>query len=128
MLDDLLELAKARLGRAGWQDDASEADRLAREHAPDERVIGWVSGRDDDEALLWVATDRRVLLLAQEMGRRAVTVLSYPELHEVWVALERGGAKVRLYATGRKYSLDDAAPDDARRFHAEVERVRGRLT
>ena len=128
MLDDLLELAKARLGRAGWQDDASEADRLAREHAPDDQVVGWVSGRDDDEALLWVATDRRVLLLAQEMGRRAVTVLCYPELHEVWVALERGGAKVRLYATGRKYSLDDAAPDDARRFHAEVERVRGRLT
>lgn len=128
MLDDLLELAKARLGRAGWQDDASEADRLARELAPDDQVVGWVSGRDDDEALLWVATDRRVLLLAQEMGRRAVTVLSYPELHEVWVALERGGAKVRLYATGRKYSLDDAAPDDARRFHAEVERVRGRLT
>ena len=125
MLDDLLELAKARLSRTGWQDDASEADRLVCEHAPGDHLVAWVSGRDDDEARLWVATDRRLLLLAQELGRRTVTALRYPELQEVWVALERGGARVRLYAAGRKYSLDDAAPEEARRFHAEVERVRG---
>ena len=65
MLDEMLDIAKARLTRIGRPREAEEAERLVAERAPGEAPARWVSGRDDDEYLLWVATEGRVLLLEQ---------------------------------------------------------------
>ena len=124
MLDEMLDIAKARLTRIGRPREAEEAERLVAERAPGEAPARWVSGRDDDEYLLWVATEGRVLLLEQDVRRRNVSQLGYANLHDVHFTREQFGAKVRLYAAGQKYVLEGA---DVTRAEDFVNWVRDRL-
>lgn len=124
MLDDMLDTVKARLARVGRPSDAEEAESLVAERAPGEGPARWVSGWDDDEYLLWVATEGRVLLLEQGFRRRTVSQLRYVKLHDVQFTREQFGAKVRLYAAGQKYVLEGA---DVARAEGFVNWVRDRL-
>lgn len=124
MLDDMLDIAKARLSRVGRPSDAEAAEALVAERAPGETPARWVSGRDDDDYLLWVATEERLLLLEQEGHRRKVFELAYSQIHEAHVSPDRWGARVRLYAGGRKYALEGA---DTARAEGWLQWVRDRI-
>ncbi len=116
MLNEMLDDVKARPFGVGRPDEEAEAEILVAERAPGEAPARWVSGRDDDEYLLWVATEGLVLLLEQDFRRRTVSQLRYANLHEVHCTSESSGAKVRLYAAGQKYVLEGADVDQAEGF------------
>src|SRR5690606_9050723 len=124
MLDDMLDIAKARLSRVGRPSDAEASEALVAERAPGETASHWVSGRDDDDYLLWVATEGRILLLEQEGLRRKIFELPYAQIHEAHVSRDRWGARVRLYSGGRKYALEGADPA---RAEAWLQWVRDRI-
>lgn len=110
MLDDFLDIARSRVSRVGRPPDAEEAEALVAERAPGEAAARWASGRDDADYLLWVATEGRVLLLEQDGLRRKVFEVAYSQIHEAHVSQGRWGARIRLYAGGRKYALEGADP------------------
>lgn len=124
MLDDILDIARSRLSRVGRPPDAEEAESLVAERAPGEAAARWTSGRDDEDYLLWVATEGRVLLLEQDGLRRKVHELAYSQIHEAHVSRDRWGARIRLYAGGRKYALEGA---DTARAEALVQWIRDRM-
>lgn len=116
--------AMVRAPRPSRPDDTADAEALVAEWAPGEAPVRWVGGREDEATLLWVATEGRVLLLVREYHARKVTEVRYTELHEVHWTRDRQGARVRLYAAGRKFALEGADPTRAEGF---VQWVRDRL-
>lgn len=124
MLNDMRLTAPVRPRHPSRPDDAPDAEALVAERAPGETPARWVGGREDEATVLWVATEGRVLLLEREYHARKVTEVRYPELHEVHWTRDRQGARVRLYASGRKFALEGADPARAEGF---VQWVRDRL-
>lgn len=124
MLNDMRVTTPVRPLRPARPDDAADAEALVAERAHGEAPARWVGGREDEATLLWVATEGRVLLLEREGRGRKVTEVRYPELHEVHWTRDRQGARVRLYAAGRKFALEGADPARAEGF---VQWVRDRL-
>lgn len=63
-------------------------------------------------------------MLEQEGLRRKVFELAYAQVHEAHVSRDRWGARVRLYAGGRKYALEGA---DMARAEGWLQWVRDRI-
>lgn len=124
MMDIVPALAKAHLTRSGRLDEVEAAATLVREYAPGESPTRWVRGGGEDEYQLWVATERRVVMLEQEFRQRSMDEVCYAELEEVSFSRDQRGARVRLYARGWKYGLEGA---DVARAEGFVQWVRQRL-
>lgn len=125
MSGSLLDLPRPRVDRTWPPSDAEAAETLVADHAPGEAPARWVSGRDDHDDQLWVATERRVLLLAHEFNRRTLGELAYSEIQGVHLAREPTGARIRLYAGGRKWVLECGNPALGEEF---IRYVRGWLS
>ena len=124
MMDIVPALAKAHLTRSGRLDEVEAAALLVGEYAPGESPSRWVRGGGEDEYQLWVATERRVVMLEQEFRQRSMDEVGYAELEEVCFSRDQHGARVRLYARGWKHELEEA---DVARAEGFVQWVRQRI-
>jgi hypothetical protein len=123
MLDDLLHVARRRLGQTGLA-LGDDLRALESRLVPDERIEQHVRGHDDDERLLWAATPRRLFLVERETFERDVREVAYGDVRLVERRPAGRGTALVLGTARKTYVMEGV---DGMLADAFVAYVRARL-